>query len=104
MNGAKIAATRQLLGLSRAELAAFLEVSSETLRGWETEIRPPRPAALTTLAALRARHDAEAAQLGETALDGTIIALPTEPMPEGWYVALSARVIDRDPAARIAWE
>lgn len=101
MNGVKIAATRQLLGLSRGELAAILDVSAETLRGWEAEIRPPKPSALATLAGLRARHDAEAAQLVETALDGTPIIIPTEPMPEGWYLALTARVIDRDPEARI---
>lgn len=103
MNGVKIAATRQLLGLSRGELAALLDVSSETLRAWEAQSRPPHPAALMTLAGLRACHDAEAGLLGEIALDGTTITLPTEPMPQGWYLALSARVIDRDPEALIDW-
>jgi hypothetical protein len=28
---------------------------------------------------------------------------PSEPLPRGWYLALGARVLDREPDAMLEW-
>ena len=34
---------------------------------------------------------------------GGIIELPAEPMPQGWYRALGARLLDQYPDAMLEW-
>lgn len=103
MTGAQIAATRHLVGLSQAELSGILEVNRNTVKDWERGAFNARPGVVADLLALRARHDDEADRLTAAAADGIPIELPSGPMPRGWYLALAARVLDRDPDAEMNW-
>ncbi|ABR10499.1 HTH DNA binding protein [Microbacterium phage Min1] len=103
MTGAEIAATRHLLGLSQAELAADLGVNRHAVKDWESGRFTARPGVISDLVALRERHDKEAARLIVGAQDGVPIELPRGPRPAGWYLALGARVIDAVPDAMLSW-
>lgn len=103
MSAAEIAATRHLLGLSQADLAEQLGVGRSAVKDWEAGKFSARPGVVAELQALRARHDTEAARLARGAADGIPIQLPRAPMPPGWYLALGARVIDRQPDAMLDW-
>ncbi len=101
--GAEVAATRHLLGLSQAELAAAVGVSRQTLNDWMSGKFSPSGDAGQRLAAVRAEHDREAARLIQGAADGVIIALPDGPKPRRWYLALGARVLAAEPDAMLDW-
>ena len=103
MTGAEIAATRHLLGLSQAELAAELNVGRHAVKDWESGRFHARAGVVADLLALREIHDREAARLIQGADDGIIIALPSGPKPRGWYLALGARVIAAVPDAMLDW-
>lgn len=103
MSSAEIAATRHLLGLSQAELAADLGVSRHAVKNWEAGKFTARPEVVARLLPLRERHDREAARLIAGARDGIPIELPDGPRPAGWYLALGARVIDAVPDAMLEW-
>lgn len=97
MNPAQIAATRHLIGLSQAELAEALNVNRHAVKDWESGRFTARPGVITDLAALRAEHDAELSELGQR------FEVPSGPRPRGWYLALAARLLDRDPHAEVEW-
>ncbi len=99
---AQIAATRHLLGLSQAELAEALHVNRHAVKDWESGRFGARPGVVGDLAALRAEHDAE---LEVMIIHATIgpVDVPHGPKPRGWYLALSARLLDRRPSAQIDW-
>ncbi|WP_345750136.1 helix-turn-helix transcriptional regulator [Microbacterium rhizophilus] len=103
MTGAEIAATRQLLGLSQAELADMLGVSRDAVKSWESDKRNARPGVVADLSDLLAQHTREVERLTRGAADGIPIELPSGPKPRGWYVALGARVLDRVPDAMLTW-
>ncbi len=102
MSAAQIAATRHLLGLSQAELADALRVNRHAVKDWESGRFTARAGVVADLLTLRAEHDAELAQLVEAAKDADV-EMPQGPRPRGWYLALAARLIDRDPSARVTW-
>lgn len=104
MSGAEIAATRHLLGLTRAEFAAKLGVKSpHTVKDWESGRLTARETLSADIHTIRSRHDAEVTRLATAAADGTIIALPGGPEPQGWYLAIGARILDRVPDAILDW-
>lgn len=103
MSGAEIAATRHLIGLSQAELAAELSCSRDAVKDWESGKLTPRSTLTADIAALRTAHDREVARLADGAADGIPIELPAGPKPRGWYLALGARVLDRQPDAILDW-
>ena len=101
---AELAATRHLIGLSISELAAQLGVSTQIVRDWERGRYTPREGVLHDIAMLRARHDETLSDLsGYHEDEGGVISLPDEPMPQGWYTALGARLIDRHPDVMLEW-
>lgn len=100
---AEIAATRHLLGLSQAELAEELHVSRTSVKDWEAGKFQARRGVIADLGVLRGRHDAEVDRLAEGARDGVLIQIPRGPKPQGWYLALAARVLDRVPDAMLDW-
>jgi transcriptional regulator with XRE-family HTH domain len=102
ISAAQIAATRHLIGLSQAELADALGVNRHAVKDWESGRFAARPGVIADLAALRAEHDAELAELAEHA-ERAEVEVPDGPRSRGWYLALAARLLDRLPAARIAW-
>lgn len=103
MTGAEIAATRHLLGLTMQEMADMLGVSKESIKKWEAGKYAARPGACADITQLRAEHDAEVARLMVGVEDGIPIGLPGGPKPRGWYLALGARLIDREPDAMLEW-
>ncbi|MFF2088527.1 helix-turn-helix domain-containing protein [Nocardia sp. NPDC058176] len=102
MRPAEIAATRHLMGLSQAELAAALEVNRHAVKDWESGRFQPRSGVVRDLLTLRAEHDAELATLVEQTSENEV-EVPDGPRPRGWYLALAARLMDRVPSARIDW-
>lgn len=102
ITAAQIAATRHLIGLSQAELADALSVNRHAVKDWESGRFAARPGVIADLMALRAEHDAELTELTEQA-ERAEVELPSGPKSRGWYLALAARLLDRLPAARIAW-
>lgn len=103
MTPAEIAAIRHLLGLSQAELAGELHVTRHAVKDWESGRFSPRQGVVDDLAALREQHDRETARLTGGAREGMIIQVPRGPKPQGWYLALAARVLDRMPDAMLDW-
>ncbi|AUG28720.1 helix-turn-helix domain-containing protein [Microbacterium hominis] len=104
MSGAEVAATRHLVGLTRVEFAEKLGVNPHTVKDLESgRLAPKTTGIYSDIAALRARHDAEASRLSTGAAEGIPIALPASPEPRGWYLALGARVLDRVPDAMLTW-
>jgi transcriptional regulator with XRE-family HTH domain len=104
MTGAEIAAARHLIGLSQAELAEALSVGRHAVKDWESGRFTARPGVVTELRALLDTHTAEVDRLQVAAADGVPIHLPRGPRPPGWYLALGARVLDRDPGAMLEWQ
>ena len=101
---AEVSATRHLIGLSISELAEQLHVSRMSVHDWERGKFTPREGLVSDLLALREAHDRaldELADYHET--QGGIIELPAEPMPQGWYRALGARLLDQHPDAMLEW-
>ena len=91
-------------GLSISELAEQLHVSRMSVHDWERGKFTPREGLVSDLLALREAHDRaldELADYHET--QGGIIELPAEPMPQGWYRALGARLLDQYPDAMLEW-
>ena len=103
MTPAMIAATRRLIGLTADQLAGELGVNPRTVRGWESGRYSPSDGPVKDLLRLRGEHDAEADALTDAARGGEAITLPGGPRPQGWYLALAARVLDREPGAGIDW-
>ena len=103
MTGPEIAATRHLLGLSQQELASMLHVGRSAVKDWERGRFTARDGVIADLLALRASHDHETNRLAEGAAAGIPIYLPDGPKPRGWYLALAARVLDREPEAQFEW-
>lgn len=58
---------------------------------------------ITDLQALLAQHTRDVERLTKGAADGIPLELPAGPKPRGWYVALGARVLDREPDAMLDW-
>lgn len=102
MTPAQIAATRHLIGLSQAELADALNVNRHAVKDWESGRFAARVGVIADLAALRAEHDAELAELVAHAKDSEV-EVPSGPRSRGWYLALAARLVDRLPSARVVW-
>lgn len=102
MTPAEVAATRRLIGLTAEQLGEHLAINPRTIRAWETGGYSPSEPAANTLRALRAEHDAELDELIANVGQGAV-TLPTGPRARGWYLALAARLIDRDPAAQLRW-
>ncbi|MDR6867701.1 transcriptional regulator with XRE-family HTH domain [Microbacterium resistens] len=103
MSGAEIAATRHMLGLSQSELAAALGVGRDAVKDWESGRFSARAGVVADLAALRETHDTEAIRLIAGARDGIPITLPRGPRPQGWYLALGARILAAEPDAMLDW-
>lgn len=104
MTPAQIAATRRLIGLTADQLAGELDVNPRTVRGWESGRFTPSEGPVGDLLALRGEHDTEAARMADAARVGGPVVLPAGPRPPGWYLALGARVLDREPGAAVTWE
>ena len=101
---AEVSATRHLIGLSISEFAEQLHVSRTSVHDWERGKFTPREGLVSDLLALREAHDRaldELADYHET--QGGTIELPAEPMPQGWYRALGARLLDQYPDAMLEW-
>lgn len=93
------AATRRLIGLTIDELATRLSINPRTIRGYEAGEYAPTEGVLEVLRMLRSSHDSALERLDPS----KPIKLPRGPRPRGWYIALSARVLDRHPDATIDW-
>lgn len=103
MTSAQIAAIRRLLGLTADQLGEELGINPRTVRGWEAGKYSPSESAGQALLDLRAEHDTELDALIARAAQGTV-EVPSGPRERSWYLALAARLIDRLPAAQIAWQ
>ena len=101
MTPAEIAATRKLMGLTAEQLGAELGINPRTVRGWESGKYAPTQPVVAALRSLRAEHDALVAALIEQ--DAELAVLPRGPKPQGWYLALGARLLDRRPDLRLDW-
>lgn len=99
---AQIAATRRLIGLTAEQLGTQLGVNPRTIRGWEAGKYSPSETAAQALLALHAEHDAELTTMLAAAQNGPI-EIPTGPKDRSWYLALAARLLDRQPEAQIDW-
>ena len=102
MTPAMIAATRRLIGLTVDQLAEALRVNPRTVRGWESGRYSPSDGPVRDLLELRGEHDAETDALTDAAQSGDVV-LPDGPRPQGWYLALAARVLDRESGALVTW-
>ena len=101
--GPTVSAVRELLGLSRTELADLLEVSMDSVRSWEVGRRPVPAHVADELAALqdRARQEVEhlAAGFARRPDVPPVILLEQGPeaMPLGWQRRIAARVAHQVP-------
>lgn len=100
---AQIAATRRLIGLTAEQLGAQLGINPRTIRGWEAGKYSPSETAAQALVALREAHDAELHTMLSAAPNGPT-EIPTGPKDRSWYLALAARLMDRQPTAQIDWD
>lgn len=103
MTSAQIAAIRRLLGLTADQLGEELGINPRTIRGWEAGKYSPSESVEQALNDLRAEHDAELDLLLAGTASGPV-KVPSGPRARSWYLALAARLIDRLPAAQIAWQ
>ena len=104
MSAAEVAATRKLIGLTLQEVADTLGVGITAVRDWERGRFVPRQSLADALLELRKEHDQAFFQLLEGAEDGLVIMLSRGPRPQGWYLALGARIIDRMPDVMLEWD
>lgn len=101
MSPAEVACTRALIGLTADQMGQALHVNPRTVRSWESGRDTPSESASSAIRALRAEHDTETERL---AAGDAIIYLPDGPRPAGWYRAIGARLLDRDPDVMIEWQ
>lgn len=106
-HGQTVAAVRDLLGLSREELAHLLGVSGASVLSWENDRRRLPAAVITELQGLQERAQAETDHLvagyqarPEVAPVLTITADP-EDMPVGWQRRIAARVAAQVPDLQV---
>lgn len=110
MSPAEFIARRQLVGLTDKQLADALGINERSIRGYAAGTYSPVDGVARDLDALVARHTAEVNRLHGA---GTVIELPLVPRdrgwepdgnrPRGWYAALGARLVDRDPDVMLEW-
>lgn len=106
-DGERIAAVRTSLGLSRADLAGLLDVSFETVKGWEIGRRAMPSGAWHDVIRLRARFDTEVAWhiagMSTLAPGEAVLRLDEGPesMPLGWQRAVAAAVLRQIPELTI---
>lgn len=102
--GPYAAGVRHILGLAQQELADALSIDRGNIKSWEASKYGAGEDIAADLKKLLTQHDAEAAELITIVERGETAILPRGPMPQGWYVALSARVILAAPEAQLRWE
>ena len=110
MSPAEFIARRQLVGLTDKQLADALGINERSIRGYAAGTYSPVDGVARDLDSLVARHTAEVNRLHGA---GTVIELPLVPKdrgwepdrnrPRGWYAALGARLVDRDPDVMLEW-
>ncbi|AJT42432.1 hypothetical protein UM93_14690 [Psychromicrobium lacuslunae] len=101
MTPAQVAAIRHLVGLTFKELGIDLGINPRTIRGWESGMYAPSPAKVSAIRKLRGEHDAELQELLDKEASEGFVKIPTGPRPLGWYVALTARLLDQRPNAQV---
>lgn len=98
---AEIAATRRLIGLSPEQLAAIMNIGDRSVRRWETGTKIISDSAANALLDLRQEHDEDTKALA--AAEHIEIPAGTDLKPSSWWLAVAARIIDRNPEATINW-
>ncbi|MBN6749469.1 helix-turn-helix domain-containing protein [Micrococcus luteus] len=105
--GPTVHVVRNLLGLTRHELAAQLGVSMDTLRSWEVGRRPVPENVPAELQSLQDRATAEVAHYLQAHQDRPdlppvfLIEHDPEMMPAGWQLRIAARVAAHLPQLRV---
>ena len=110
MTPAEFIARRTLIGLTDKHLAQALSINERSIRGYSSGSYSPSASVAADLDQLVARHTAEVARLHQS---GVVIHLPIAPKergwepgglrPRGWYAAIGARLVDRDPDVMLEW-
>ena len=105
MTPEQISATRRLVGLTADQLGAKLSINPRTIRGWESGKYSPGPGATEALHDVRDAHDLDFQSCFEVAKGGDSVSFPEGDgdRPNGWWLAIAARVIDRYPSATFHW-
>jgi len=105
MTSAQIAATRRLVGLTADQLGQVLGINPRTIRGWESGKYSPADGAVRALQEVRAAHDLDFRSCLEVAERGETVSFPADDddRPNGWWLAIAARLLDRHPDAMIEW-
>lgn len=104
--GEMIACIRTALGLTRADLAAAIDVSHESIRSWEVGRRPIPAGIWDELAELEAQADREVAGHLAALAGGApaVFRFDTGPeaRPVGWQQVIAARVHRQRPELTIS--
>ncbi|MBD2766269.1 helix-turn-helix transcriptional regulator [Kocuria sp. cx-455] len=104
--GEMIACIRTALGLTRADLAAAIDVSHESIRSWEVGRRPVPAGIWDELAKLEAQADQEVAGHLAALERGApaVFQFDTGPQagPVGWQQVIAARVHRQRPDLTIS--
>lgn len=98
---AEIAATRRLIGLSPAQLALIMNIRERSLRRWENGTTIISDSAANALLDLRNEHDEDTKELA--ASESIEIPAGDDTKPSTWWLAVAARIIDRNPDVTINW-
>lgn len=105
MSGLEFHCFRHLFGLSVDELAERLDVSTRTLRSFESGRDPINTGVEQDMHCLNRQH----AELAQLILDSDeVVTIPRSdddwPYPRGWYVAAIARAMNAEPNLMAEWD
>lgn len=105
MSGLEFHCFRHLFGLSVDELADRLDVSTRTLRSFESGRDPINTGVEQDMHNLNRQH----AELVQLILDSDeVVTVPRSgedlPHPRGWYVAAIARAMNAEPNLMAEWD
>lgn len=105
MNQTEFAAIRRLVGLTAEQFGDKLSINPRTVRRWESGATNISDSAAALIQDLRAAHDLDFKSCLAIVGRGDTVTFPEGDgdRPNSWWLAVAARIIDREPKAQLKW-